>query len=1379
MRFILCIFIRFIVLGLSLSLISCGGDYQDANCKNCAPIAKAKVIKRVRVKQRVDLDARGSKPGPDGGRLIYQWQFNEKPDGSNAKLENDETDRPYFYPDKPGKYVIQLIVNDGVVDSDPCIIEFTTKNTPPIAKAKFNDPVRISEVVLLNASDSIDEDGDPLTYTWVMISKPYNSEAKLSDPNIVDPTFIADIQGKYNIQLIVNDKQVDSDPVTLEIQVHNGPAAKAIFKERLPVNQKVYLDGTGSRPGVGGGSLRYEWDLTEKPPGSNARLSSLKASKPNFTPDKPGKYIIKLVVNDGKSDSPPSIIEYIPLNSRPIAYAEYNKPVRISEMVRLNAKVSTDEDNDPLTYRWALISKPENSKAKLSDSYAVTPTFIGDVKGKYILQLIVNDKKIDSEPFILNVNVHEGPSASASFKEQLPVNQIVQLDATGSKPGIGGSPLIYKWTIKDKPQDSTATLSDPQASKPTFKADKPGKYIIELIVDDGISKSSPITLIYETLNSKPIAIADYNRPIFIKQRVELNGSGSSDLDNDPLTYKWVLSLKPLDSKASLSDPGIPNPNFVADKPGKYVVQLIVSDGKEESTPYPLIINTENSKPIAKAGDDVTVFEGETVQLDGSESSDADDSPITYNWIIKDKPNGSQAPLSSKNKINPTITPDVPGLYVIELIVNDGDIDSDPDILEITANPSIDLEPGDINLDALVTDPETLDVTGTIIVNIINKGTRPVSDDFFITLFEDENQNGRYDTTDPIIGNKEITNGPNGKDAITVPVSADGKVTFKDNIIFIMIDPMNTIPERNEENNLRNSSEGKLCKPPVGQFSPKLAWEWTGSNEFPLSDQVICTPLVGNLTDDNNDGKIDLKDIPDIVFISFKSNYYQKEGTVRVISGDGSKEHFSIGPVSYGNKYFEAFPTYNSALGDVDNDGILEIIVVMNDQADNKWLAVFENTGAIKWISEDFSSSQLTRPVSVDIADLDANGAPEIIIGNLILSNTGKTLMIGKEDNGLNNSTVADIDLDNQLEIIAGRTAYEANGKVLWHINFLDEGFTAVANFDNDDHPEIVHVGRGKVSLIEHTGDLIWGPKEIAPGGPFKGDGGPPMISDVDGDGDVEICVAGTSKLSVFNKNGTILWSVNIKDPSSVTTASAFDFDGDGRTEIVYSDSETLKILNGRNGNLLFEDQVGSGTFIEMPVIADVDNDNSAEIVVPCNSYVSGNVNGIRVYEDENDHWVNTRKIWNQHAYVITNINDDGTIPKMPKNNWEKYNNFRQNQIDNPFGCKDISASYIRFDLSQCDNQVIIKVRIGNGGGLHIPKDTLVSFYLGNPAGTGRLIYETKINKVLYPGEWIDLNATMKNAGQGINNIFVLADSDEKLWESNEDNNLTQSMFTCP
>jgi len=1183
--------------------------------------------------------------------------------------------------------------------------------------------------------------------------------------------------------MIVNDGQSDSDPFVLNIGVNDNPVANVNVQQQ-PVQQVVQLDGSNSKPV---GKISFQWTLKQKPQGSIAVLSDPTSSSPTFVADKPGKYVIHLVVNDGNTVSPPFILEYETLNSKPVAIYDFNRPAYVNQSVNLDGNQSHDMDNDPLTYQWTIINQPNGSTAKLLNDRSATPSFIPDKKGDYQVQMIVNDGQSDSDPFALNIVVHDKPVANVNVGQSLPVQQIVQLDGSNSKTDAGT--LNFQWSFQDKPSGSIAVLSDPTSESPTFVADKPGKYVIQLVVNDGNIDSQPYILEYETINSKPVALCDYNRPIYVNQTVTLDSSQSYDLDNDPLTYKWKLLSKPYNSNAILSGTSESNPSFTADRPGKYVAQLIVNDGYVDSDIYTLIVKTENSKPVASAGNDVTVFEGEIVQLDGSASTDADGSPLTYKWTITDKPNGSNATLSSVNKINPEITPDLPGRYVIQLVVNDGKLDSSPYRLEIIANASVDITPKQIDLSGLDTNPESLLVTGTVNVTIENTGTRPIPGDFVIFLFEDTNHNNQYDGSDPIIAARTIQNEPDANSVVTIELepgyhdnqqSYTPKVSFLDNILFVVVDPLDTIPERDETNNTGHSMEGKECKPPVNDFSPQLAWQWSRSlkNVYPMSNQVVCSPIIGNLTDDNNDGKIDLEDIPDIVFITFEGNNDEKNGVIRAISGDGTAEHFSIGPFTDKGIRFEAFPNYNPALGDIDNDGIVEILVVVKDQISNKWLAAFENDGTLKWTSEDYSSSQMSHPASVSIADIEADGTPEIIIGHFVLSNTGKTLMIGKEDNGLNNATVVDIDLDSQMEIIAGRTAYEADGTILWHINQLTEGYNAVANFDNDDYPEIVLVGKGRIALVEHSGEIKWGPIDIQPGGPFRGDGGPPMISDVDGDGQLEIGVAGASKFSLYNANGSLAWAADIRDPSSVTSASAFDFDGNGCSEIVYRDKDSFKIFDGRNGNLLFEDPAGSSTFIEMPVIADVDNDNSAEIIVPCNSYVSGTFNGIRVYADEKDHWVNTRKIWNQHAYMTTNIHEDGRIPKTPINNWDSYNNFRQNQMINPFGCKDISSSYIRSDTSKCPASVFITARIGNGGGLAVPADTMVAFYLGNPAASGQLLAELSINGPLHPGQWVDLSIIIQNVGSGIKTIFVVADSNENLWESDENNNLSQHSFTC-
>ena len=98
----------------------------------------------------------------------------------------------------------------------------------------------------------------------------------------------------------------------------------------------------------------------------------------------------------------------------------------------------------------------------------------------------------------------------------------------------------------------------------------------------------------------------------------------------------------------------------------------------------VIITTEASPPVAKAGPDQTVVVGTTVHLDGSTSSDADGDLLSYRWSLTALPVGSGATLSDPTAPQPTFVADAPGTYVGRLIVNDGTVDSAPDTVGITA-----------------------------------------------------------------------------------------------------------------------------------------------------------------------------------------------------------------------------------------------------------------------------------------------------------------------------------------------------------------------------------------------------------------------------------------------------------------------------------------------------------------------------------------------------------------------------------------------------------------------------------------------------------------------------------------------------------------------
>lgn len=183
------------------------------------------------------------------------------------------------------------------------------------------------------------------------------------------------------------------------------------------------------------------------------------------------------------------------------------------------------------------------------------------------------------------------------------------------------------------------------------------------------------------VNEPPTAEAGANQSIHAGQTVLLDGSGSFD-DTTPtqnLQYAWSFTSVPLGSTATFSDPNASNPAFVADLPGTYVVSLVVTDEDElPSNPDEVTISSQNAPPNADAGPDQGTFVGNLVSLNGSASNDPDFDLITFSWTLITQPAGSTATLSDADTATPTFVPDLPGSYVVELIVSDPFVASAPD-----------------------------------------------------------------------------------------------------------------------------------------------------------------------------------------------------------------------------------------------------------------------------------------------------------------------------------------------------------------------------------------------------------------------------------------------------------------------------------------------------------------------------------------------------------------------------------------------------------------------------------------------------------------------------------------------------------------------------
>jgi hypothetical protein len=543
-------------------------------------------------------------------------------------------------------------------------------------------------------------------------------------------------------------------------------------------------------------------------------------------------------------------------------------------------------------------------------------------------------------------------------------------------------------------------------------------------------------------------------------------------------------------------------------------------------------------------------------------------------------------------------------------------------------------------------------------------------------------------------------------------------------------------------------------PPTGVFRPEIECSYRPREDDPHArySNVVMAPAVANLTDDDGDGRTGPGDVPDMAFIAFDmaaDGCCTNQGVLRIVSGacEGGRLP-ELATIVNDPETGERFLFDNSAgiaIGDLDprgnpDDAVPEIVVVMKTATSGQTMALrrVSDDGrewAVMWRNREYPSFahfQGSNPQhggpQPSIADVDSDGQAEVIIGNVVLDGqTGELVWDGLETVGPyagvgNNgflgpiSVVADIDLDGRNELIAGDTIYDAATGALratldWGttggscpgVGVRCDGFVGIANFDDDPQAEIVSVRGSEVGLFGAHGTrraLVQ-----LPGGPIDNEGGPPTIADFDGDGRLEIGVAGAAFYTVidFDCQGTplpaychsemIRWVHPIQDHSSrATGSSVFDFEGDGRAEVVYADERSFFIFDGETGEALFRDDTHrSNTRLELPVVVDLDADGQAEVIV-ARAGGGGSMVGIDVFGDADRNWVRTRRIWNQQAYFIGNVREFGIIPTYPVQSFTDpaRNSFRQNvYAGNVHDAPDLVVSSL--GASTCGNEEIAEI----------------------------------------------------------------------------------------
>ncbi len=658
---------------------------------------------------------------------------------------------------------------------------------------------------------------------------------------------------------------------------------------------------------------------------------------------------------------------------------------------------------------------------------------------------------------------------------------------------------------------------------------------------------------------------------------------------------------------------------------------------------------------------------------------------------------------------------------------------------------------DLRVDAVDTSALTYGPTGTSISGVVgvtvgNHGEATTGGWFNLVAFLDRDGDDTFNTGDTAIGTARISPviAPNTIVEVTIPLS--GIAEFSHAPVKLFIDPEQRLNEINTWNNIGSSSQLCSFTPNLGTGEPVLKWQLTNT-------EIMNVPVVAPLLDTNGDGVVDELDKRAVIVVTFSGFVDNAGGTVRALDAETGQQLWEVDDPD-----LQARASGHVAIGDIEGDGKPEVIYY---RSPDNHVVVLDNQGYLKWTAPypEYSGGYNYRGPA--ISDLDGDGNPAVLVPGAALNSDGSVRFTYPITNLSTAPEAIDLNLTGRQDVIVGNRAFDSSGNLLWTASVPDLFSGAPTRIGAVRHPVIFTANTTSAYAVSSTGEQLW--NVVIP----YAYGVPPVtVGDTLGNGAPGIGFVTYNQYVVLRGDGAVLWSADMGDDSGGTAAVMFDFSGSGHMDVVYANLTELRVMDGRDGHTIYSLPHGSDTAGEYPVVADIDRSGHASLLVVGDLAPN---QGLSVYGPPADgQWPGARAIWNQYAYSMNNVNDDGSIPANPGHSWLEHNSFRANVVHFPNALADLVVDGVTIVDNGYGHSPTIDFRVGNAGLRAPPRETFVDVYNGDPNSGGVPIGHDRL-RLIPAGTSTSFSVSNVSVATG-DTLFVYADQANSIEECGTTNN---------